>query len=1139
MDRTLLFSIPEEEEDEEEAHRAEDRPPPPTETQCVKNGIGDGTPFTNVNRAFWDFVRRRRDALSDNDAPLEVVGVCDEGGNLWLLSDPHRRRSASPQPTLSSLSLTSLASLALLEEGEGEEEGLLVPASPSALADFEDTLQLHLGDSNEVLGDAYTGKMSRLDSSGSTITPPSLISRSSTPTERSLPRIPISAKRGSPITIGHSRSISAPSLSAYLRVPLGTYLEFDRKTGWWILLRTHQDDQSGKLEPYMLSVSASAAAEGADGLRAIRSVGTKMMVNLASTNLTPLTIPTPTDKKPRRNRENSTRQPLRSAALPTAAASQSGHARSPSVPRLRSHPSQTSLGSQESSPIAVTVVPEYTNAVLADLPQASKIARGDTPSDFEGPFESSLNASTSNLTSAISTFEDGKGTNTDWVCGELADVEGGMQIMWERVKQDVESARVFTTFLQERVKLEKAYGEGLTNLTRNLLKQTDKDATALKDGSYNENWKQFLQLHEAIGVKRTSFSRVLQQNLDEMKALCDGAEMSRKQLKKSAKDAQDEMSKSAKECEKLHHNLTEWSQKYELAQVQADQAQRDYGFNVAASSSSNGGGMKGLGGLFSKQPPLTRAIELAGEAERKAQRFNTEFNHQLGQYHKRRDEFANHTAPRIVRALKEENDQLDARLKVQLAKYALSFEDAIVADATMISPMEDGASLRRIIDEINLDEDFQRYLTRTVRDVRASQPSYLNLKRKSEIFGVPLHDILQREGTPVPMIVQKCVETIEKRGLNEIGIYRLAAPLSHVHKLRNLAEADLERMNFESEANAPDGISAIASLLKLYFRELPDGLFPRNMYDTFIRAAKIEDLVLQQNQIHQAVNMLPDESYIVLRYLVAHLERVIERSGVNKMTAYPLSIVWGPNLISNASPATAAATLPKSQDKRFTLMRATSTPDLSGAQQVAAASHAAAESMKHECKVIEECPAFAKGCPYSEGATTDIAKLKECPAFSSGCPFTKTSDPAEIQKLLSHIPQMHPGLMDVVDLHKGRCPDPTGQHVQEQLLAHYAGNNHSDIDALEKKCPAFASGCPYSKGDWAGAKLKADACPAFKDNACPFAHKTADQIKALIATIPESHGHCPVMTDDFNKCVDPAGHDIVGTLVSKFGAKKE
>ncbi|KAJ3342926.1 hypothetical protein HDU93_000585 [Gonapodya sp. JEL0774] len=835
-----------------------------------------------------------------------------------------------------------------------------------------------------------------------------------------------------------------------------------------------------------------------------------MMVNLNSSNLGPLSIPLTADKKPRRNREQSGRPTFRSSALPTSNTSQ---ARSPSVPRLRSHPSQSSLGSDEALRVAVTLVPEFPSPTPAEIPADNDFpSRTETPSEFDGGiFDSSLNASTA-LTSTVA-FEDGKGTNTDWVCGELADVEGGMQIMWERVKHNVESARLFTTFLQERVKLEKSYGEGLNNLARNLMKQTDRDATALKDGSYNENWKHFLQLHETIGIKRITFSRVLQQNLDEMKALCDGAEMSRKQLKKSAKDAQDEMGKSAKECEK----------KYELAQVQADQAQREYGFNVSGSSASSGAGMKGLGGLFSKQPPLTRAIDLAGEAERKAQKLNIEFNHQLGHYHKKREEFANYTAPRIVRALKEENDQLDSRLKVQLAKYALSFEDGIVADATLISPMEEGTSLRCIIDEINLDEDFQRYLSRTVRDMKASQPSYLSLKRKSEIFGVPLEDILRREGGQVPVIVQKCVEAIERRGLTEIGVYRLASALSQVHKLRNLAESDLDKMDFAAETSAPDGISAIASLLKLYFRELPDGLFPRSLYDTFIRAAKIEEPSLQQNQIHQAVNMLPDQNYLVLRYLIQHLERVQAMSHINKMTAYPLSIVWGPNLISNTPPATAVTTgSSKPQERRFGIMRANSVSDLSGAQQVAAATHAAAE-----------------GCPYTASGSADIAKLKACPAFANGCPYSKVQDPAELEKLLTQIPQIHPGLIDIVDLHRGRCPDPTGSHIQEQLLSHYAGINHQDVDALEKKCPAFAHGCPYNKdGTWSGAKAKIGECPAFKENKCPFAHKTTDEIKALIATIPETHAHCPVMTEDFNKCVDPAGHEVTDAMVAKFGTAK-
>ncbi|KAF0988276.1 hypothetical protein HZS_3040 [Henneguya salminicola] len=47
------------------------------------------------------------------------------------------------------------------------------------------------------------------------------------------------------------------------------------------------------------------------------------------------------------------------------------------------------------------------------------------------------------------------------------------------------------------------------------------------------------------------------------------------------------------------------------------------------------------------------------------------------------------------------------------------------------------------------------------------------------------------------------------------------------------------------------------------------------------------------------VEKLPEEFYINLKYLIKFLVKVVKNSPLNKMTAYNVGIVIGPNLISN------------------------------------------------------------------------------------------------------------------------------------------------------------------------------------------------------------------------------------------------
>ncbi|KAJ3342925.1 hypothetical protein HDU93_000584 [Gonapodya sp. JEL0774] len=271
----LLFSIPEEEDEDTENTTI----PISTSYSDSPGGGGENSPVSasNVNRAFWDFVRRRKEAPADDSAQLEVVGVYDEGGTLWLLPDSHRRRSGSPQPTLSSLSLSSLASYSLAPDAR-DEEPFLVPTPPVPLDEFEESLSLppvidEGGDDRFGFGGP-----SRLSSSGSTILPPSLpISRAGSVPGKQTGDPTRNCDRGSIFAITHSRSVSAPSLSAYLRIPDGTYLEFDQQTGWWILLRRTGSPEASDSSRKVHLPSASMAAEFLDGdlsrLRAIRSLG--------------------------------------------------------------------------------------------------------------------------------------------------------------------------------------------------------------------------------------------------------------------------------------------------------------------------------------------------------------------------------------------------------------------------------------------------------------------------------------------------------------------------------------------------------------------------------------------------------------------------------------------------------------------------------------------------------------------------------------------------------------------------------------------------------------------------------------------------------------------------------------------------
>uniref|UniRef100_A0A3B5M5X2 Uncharacterized protein n=1 Tax=Xiphophorus couchianus TaxID=32473 RepID=A0A3B5M5X2_9TELE len=95
----------------------------------------------------------------------------------------------------------------------------------------------------------------------------------------------------------------------------------------------------------------------------------------------------------------------------------------------------------------------------------------------------------------------------------------------------------------------------------------------------------------------------------------------------------------------------------------------------------------------------------------------------------------------------------------------------------------------------------------------------------SAVFGKSLIDTLtyeQRFGPhTVPILVQKCAEFIIEHGLEEEGIFRLPGQDNAVRQFRDAFDAG-ERPSFPSDTD----VHTVASLLKLYLRELPEPVVP-------------------------------------------------------------------------------------------------------------------------------------------------------------------------------------------------------------------------------------------------------------------------------------------------------------------------
>ncbi|XP_037686097.1 rho GTPase-activating protein 24 isoform X3 [Choloepus didactylus] len=166
------------------------------------------------------------------------------------------------------------------------------------------------------------------------------------------------------------------------------------------------------------------------------------------------------------------------------------------------------------------------------------------------------------------------------------------------------------------------------------------------------------------------------------------------------------------------------------------------------------------------------------------------------------------------------------------------------------------------------------------------------------IFGQKLEDTVRYEkrygNRLAPMLVEQCVDFIRQRGLKEEGLFRLPGQANLVKELQDAFDCG-EKPSFDSNTD----VHTVASLLKLYLRELPEPVIPYAKYEDFLSCAKLlsKEEEAGVKELAKQVKSLPVVNYNLLKYICRFLDEVQSYSGVNKMSAQNLATVFGPNIL--------------------------------------------------------------------------------------------------------------------------------------------------------------------------------------------------------------------------------------------------
>uniref|UniRef100_A0A8C3HFU1 Rho GTPase activating protein 22 n=1 Tax=Chrysemys picta bellii TaxID=8478 RepID=A0A8C3HFU1_CHRPI len=149
---------------------------------------------------------------------------------------------------------------------------------------------------------------------------------------------------------------------------------------------------------------------------------------------------------------------------------------------------------------------------------------------------------------------------------------------------------------------------------------------------------------------------------------------------------------------------------------------------------------------------------------------------------------------------------------------------------------------------------------------------------------------------PPPPLLRACLFIHRKKGL-------LAASLrpSQRRCIGLMGQSACRFLKFTplSSCCSNTDVHTVASLLKLYLRELPEPVIPFAKYEDFLSCGQLlsKDKGEGTRELAKQVKTLPQANYNLLKYICKFLDEVQSHSSVNKMSVQNLATVFGPNIL--------------------------------------------------------------------------------------------------------------------------------------------------------------------------------------------------------------------------------------------------
>ncbi|XP_039472421.1 rac GTPase-activating protein 1 isoform X2 [Oreochromis aureus] len=167
-----------------------------------------------------------------------------------------------------------------------------------------------------------------------------------------------------------------------------------------------------------------------------------------------------------------------------------------------------------------------------------------------------------------------------------------------------------------------------------------------------------------------------------------------------------------------------------------------------------------------------------------------------------------------------------------------------------------------------------------------------------------LEDFAPQTHPRVPQLIVDCVAEIERRGLQERGLYRVPGGERLVKELR---DCFLQGKSALMLSKVQD-VHVVCGLLKDFLRKLNEPMITFRLHRTFMEASELPDEDNCSATMYQAIAELPKANRDTLAFLMIHLHKVM-RSPQCQMDQNNLARVFGPTIVGHGMPEPSPSTI--------------------------------------------------------------------------------------------------------------------------------------------------------------------------------------------------------------------------------------